>query len=83
VSQNKRIVDLSRSFAATCDTRQVPFVEVATPLSGSEIWCQEVAADDGAHPGARGYALLADLILDAGWLDWLRTLEPKRSSAST
>ena len=80
--QNERILDLSKSFAAICDARRVPFVEIAKPLSGSDIWRREVAAEDGAHPGAKGYALLANLVLDTGWFQWLSQLERARGSAS-
>jgi acyl-CoA thioesterase I len=34
-------------------------------------WHAEVMAGDGAHPGPRGYARLAALVLAAGWPAWL------------
>jgi acyl-CoA thioesterase I len=71
-SQNDRIRDLSGSFAAICATRRVPFVGVVEPLLASPVWMEEIAAHDGAHPGTGGYEALAKLILDGGWIDWLR-----------
>ena len=75
--QNDRIAALSQGFAAICRDRSVPFVDVVGELRDSKVWREEVAADDGAHPGAEGYALLAQLVLSSGWLDWLS----ERSSA--
>jgi acyl-CoA thioesterase-1 len=52
--QNRRIQDLSMSFGAACAERGIPFVGVIDALLGSDLWCQEVARGDGAHPGAGG-----------------------------
>jgi acyl-CoA thioesterase-1 len=70
--QTDRIEALSRSSGRICAERSVPFVDTVGELRDSEVWCQEVAAGDGAHPSAPGYELLADLILRAGWHDWLQ-----------
>ena len=71
--QNRRINSLSLSFAEVCAEHGVPFVNVIEPLLASPVWMEQVAAGDGAHPGAEGYDALADLVLASGWLDWLRT----------
>jgi lysophospholipase L1-like esterase len=70
-AENERIAELSRAFEALCVPRQVPFVPLAEELRGSEPWRRELAAGDGAHPGARGYEEMARLVLAAGWIDWL------------
>jgi acyl-CoA thioesterase I len=70
---NKRIVALSAAFEELCDERGVPFAPLAGELRRSHLWRQELAAGDGAHPGARGYEEIARLVLAAGWLDWLRS----------
>jgi len=54
-----------------CAERGVRYVAVAAALADSAVWIEEQAAGDGAHPGARGYDLLARLLLDGGLLDWL------------
>jgi acyl-CoA thioesterase-1 len=36
-------------------------------LLADRVWMQQVAAVDGAHPGAEGYRRLADLV----WVQWL------------
>jgi acyl-CoA thioesterase I len=69
--QNDRIAALSQGFAATCREGSVPFVDVVGELRNCEVWRQEVATDDGAHPGAAGYGSLADVVWKSGWLSWL------------
>lgn len=70
--QNRRIHHLSASFAGVCAERGVPFVDVIEALLASPVWMEQIAAGDGAHPGADGYDALAHLVLAGGWLDWLR-----------
>ncbi len=69
--QNRRIHSLSVSFAELCAEHEVPYVSVIEPLVASPVWMEQVAAGDGAHPGAEGYDALARLVLAGGWLDWL------------
>jgi lysophospholipase L1-like esterase len=45
---------------------------VLDDLLASDTWAREARAGDGVHPGAGGYGDLAELVLRAGWLDWLR-----------
>lgn len=70
---NDRIVDLSSAYAEVCARRQVPFAPLAEALRASEAWRRELAAGDGAHPGAAGYEEMARLVLAAGFIDWLRS----------
>jgi acyl-CoA thioesterase I len=70
--QNRRIHRLSASFGGLCAERGVPFVDVIETLLASPVWIEQIAAGDGAHPGADGYDALAPLVLAGGWLDWLR-----------
>jgi len=51
--------------------RDVPFVDVIGGLRDSKLWRDEVAADAGAPPGSAVYELVAELVLTAGWLEWL------------
>ena len=66
--QNTRILALSDAFAQVCQTTGVPFLEVCRPLLESARWRAEVAAGDGAHPNAGGYAEYASLV--AAWPAW-------------
>jgi len=70
---NERIAGLSRAFEDLCRAQETPFVPLVEQLRASESWCAELAAGDGAHPGARGYEEMARLVLAAGWIDWLRS----------
>lgn len=53
--------------------RQIAYLPIFSGLRGNQIWMREALAGDGAHPGAGGYAALAQLVRgwDA-WQDWFR-----------
>ena len=70
--QNDRIRRLSASFAEICHRADVKFVDVFESLLASPVWMKEVGAGDGAHPAADGYDALANLIVSAGWGEWLQ-----------
>jgi acyl-CoA thioesterase-1 len=70
---NERIAELSAAFGGLCGRRAVPFAPLVDALRRSEAWRRELAAGDGAHPGAAGYEEMAHLVLAAGWIDWLRS----------
>jgi acyl-CoA thioesterase I len=72
-AQQARVLALSDAFGELCSARGVPFWPVATALAESPTWFEEQAAGDGAHPGAGGYDLLAQALIDAGVLAWLRS----------
>ncbi|MET7770368.1 GDSL-type esterase/lipase family protein [Nocardia sp. NPDC005366] len=70
VAHNERTADLDERFAEICARAAVPYVRVHRALRESALWMREVAEGDGAHPGARGYDLLAELIAPH-WREWL------------
>ncbi|PSB34680.1 GDSL-type esterase/lipase family protein [Stenomitos frigidus] len=67
-AQNIRIHELSGHLAQLCESLKIPYLDIFTPLSQSDIWMQEAAAGDGAHPDAAGYVELAHLI--QAWSAW-------------
>ena len=69
-AHNARIAALDARFAEACADRGVPYVPVLRALTAEPTWMREVAAGDGAHPGAAGYALLAGLV-HPHWQEWL------------
>jgi lysophospholipase L1-like esterase len=70
---NDRIAELSYAYRMLCARHRVPFVPLVDELRDNEVWRNSIAAGDGSHPGAGGYAEVARLVLAAGWLDWLRS----------
>lgn len=66
--QNMRTRQLSVALARTAESEGVPFLAVFDDLIADPVWMAEVAAGDGAHPGALGYAKFAALV--DGWDGW-------------
>lgn len=67
-----RHAELSARYAAVCHELDVPYLDVLEPLKTATAWWAEVAAGDGIHPGAGGYAALAALV--EAWEAWCRWL---------
>lgn len=72
--EDERIRELSNQFAHVVTHRGLPYAEAARVLSSHDGWRSEAAANDGSHPGADGYAALAEIVLAAGWTAWLEGL---------
>ncbi|UYQ78608.1 GDSL-type esterase/lipase family protein [Glutamicibacter sp. JL.03c] len=68
---NAELLELDAQMRAICRPKTVPYLGVHEDLAGNELWRREVAADDGAHPRAAGYDLLAGLASGA-WDAWLQ-----------
>jgi lysophospholipase L1-like esterase len=70
--RTERHVELARRYAAVCEQLGVPFLDIIEPIKGVSAWWEEVAAGDGIHPNAGGYAAIAALV-DAwpAWREWL------------
>ena len=66
-----RIAELSGAFADVAARRQVPYVDMCTPLATHEQWLGDLAAGDGILPGQAGYGMMAWLVLHTGWHAWL------------
>jgi lysophospholipase L1-like esterase len=67
-----RHAELARRYADVCDALGVPFLDVLEPIRSVAAWWEEVAAGDGIHPGARGYAALAGVVEAwPAWRAWL------------
>lgn len=62
---------ISDAYAGICAARAVPFYETASVLGPGSVWRAEADAGDGSHPGAGGYAELADLLKAAGLVEWM------------
>ena len=69
---DERVAALSRALAPLCAELAIPYFDLHTPLAAIGLWRLELASGDGAHPGAAGYALIAELI--EGWEAWRQWL---------
>ena len=65
-------IDTIRPYIEIIADWAVPFLETFAPLRRSAAWMGEVAAGDGSHPGAGGYATLAALV--ESWEPWASRL---------
>ena len=70
---NERTAELSGAYAALADELEVPYLDLFTSLSQSNRWAAALKAGDGVHPGADGYALIAELV--GGWRYWRTWLD--------
>jgi len=70
---NAELLELDAQMRAFCRSQMVPYLGVHEDLAGNDLWRREVAADDGAHPRAAGYDLLAGLASGA-WDAWLQNV---------
>ena len=77
-AQNARIKDLGETYDALCEGLEVLHFNPYAALAASDLWMGEVAAGDGAHPSAAGYAMFAGLIRES--LDWRAFLKGVESS---
>lgn len=69
---NAAVAELSHGFAEVCRRLGVPYVDTLSALCSDPLWRREVAAGDGAHPGAAGYRRLAAVIAASTfWQQWL------------
>lgn len=69
---NARLQVLSDAQSDVCARRGVTFVDCFTPLQGHDQWQSDLAAGDAVHPGQAGYGLVAWLVLNGGWQEWLQ-----------
>jgi len=51
-----------------CDELGVPYFDTLAAFPAFKRWCSEAAAGDGAHPGAGGYAEMAEAV--GAWPAW-------------
>jgi hypothetical protein len=62
---------LATGFEDVANRRGVPFVDCFRPLVEHEGWNQEVAELANGQIGQIGHGLIAWLVLNRGWYEWL------------
>ena len=72
---DQEIEHLNAGFEDVVKRRQIPYVDCFRPLREHEGWVQEVAIHPRKLPGQVGYGLIAWLVLNKGWFEWLGLLE--------
>ncbi|AYY12004.1 lysophospholipase [Actinobacteria bacterium YIM 96077] len=72
----QRIQVLDDAFATLCQERQVSYISTYRALARRKTW-HEARADDGIHPNQSGYGILAYVLLNEGWYEWLGVEPPK------
>jgi lysophospholipase L1-like esterase len=67
---NTRIHKLITIYKEVCKELGIKYIDVHNELLNDEIWMQEVADNDGAHPKTKGYEIFAIYIFeDDNWID--------------
>jgi acyl-CoA thioesterase I len=69
---NQRLVAFDAELRQASKRLKVPNVSTFAGTSVAEVWCGEISAGDGFHPGAAGYGVLARVI-EPHLLRWLRS----------
>jgi acyl-CoA thioesterase I len=70
--EEAQIAAYSNAFAEVAERRQTPYVEMFTPLSNHEQWLEDMTASGHTWPNQYGYGLMAWLVLNTHWADWLK-----------
>lgn len=60
--QNERIAALSAEYAREAKAQEIPYVDLFSPLVADDSYRQEIARNDGAHPGSGGYSKMTHII---------------------
>lgn len=69
------IDQLNAGFEDVVKRRQIAYVDCFRPLKDHEGWLQEVSTHSRKLPGQVGYGLMAWLVLNKGWFEWLGLTE--------
>lgn len=74
---NNEIEHLASGFEDVATRRGIPFVDCFRPLVEHEGWNQDLTDSVHGIPGQVGHGLLAWLVLNRGWYEWLGLPEPE------
>ena len=73
---NREIEHLASGYEDVANRRGVTFVDCFRPLVNHEGWNTEIEASPYNQPGQVGYGLIAWLVLNRGWYEWLELEAP-------
>ena len=74
---NSEVEHLASGFEDVADRRGVPFVDCFRPLAEHEGWNLEIDTSENGLPGQVGHGLIAWLVLNRGWYEWLDIPAPE------
>jgi hypothetical protein len=74
---DSEVGELSAGFADVVRRRQMKYVDCFSPLRDHEGWLGEVSIHPRRLPGQVGYGLIAWLVLNKGWFEWLGMTQPQ------
>ena len=67
-AQDERILQLCTAYRAVAAELAIPYLPIAHHLVDNQTWLHEINDNDGSHPGAAGYDLIAAHVL--AWSAW-------------
>lgn len=70
---------LNAGFYDVVKRRQIRYVDCFNPLKDHEGWIAETTSHPRGLPGQVGYGLIAWLVLNRGWFEWLGLTEENQS----
>lgn len=71
------LANLSSVMGQIATLRAVPYLETFDALGAGSVWRAEAEAGDGSHPGAGGYAELAEFLRTGGLTAWLLAMSSR------
>lgn len=74
---NSEVEHLASGFEDVASRRGVPFVDCFRPLVEHEGWNLEIETSENGLPGQVGHGLIAWLVLNRGWYEWLEIPAPE------
>lgn len=74
---NTEVEHLASGFEDVADRRGIPFVDCFRPLVEHEGWNLEIETSEHGIPGQVGHGLIAWLVLNRGWYEWLGIPTPE------
>lgn len=74
---DSEVGELSMGFADVVKRRQMKYVDCFNPLKEHDGYLAEVSGHPRRLPGQVGYGLIAWLVLNKGWFEWLGMTEPQ------
>lgn len=66
--QDSRIIQVCNAYSRSSADIGVPYLPVSETLLSNPLWISEIKRQDGTHPGASGYSVLAGLV--TSWDKW-------------